>query len=60
METYPEPPRLPPVVTSPGPPTFMAHPVRLLRGLYADLHSSGAPPWEVAHSLSLARCVAAC
>lgn len=60
METYPEPPRLPLVLTCNKAPAAMCHPVRITRGLYAELSTQGMEPWRAAKQLSLARCVAAC
>lgn len=61
MDAHPHPPEIPLVVSSLGPPDFMTSPVRLSRGLYADLDltPTHAPPWQTARSLSLARCAAA-
>ena len=60
MEPYPEPPQLPPVVVSAGPPAAMRNPVRLLRGVYGDIGAQDLPRWEAGARLSLARCAAAC
>ena len=60
MEPYPEPPQLPPVVASAGPPAAMRNPVRLLRGVYGDVGAQDLPRWEAGERLSLARCAAAC
>ena len=60
MEPYPEPPQLPPVVASAGPPAAMRSPVRVLRGIYADIGAQDLPRWEADKRLSLARCAAAC
>ena len=60
MEPYPEPPQLPPVVASAGPPAAMRNPVRVLRGVYADIGAQDLPRWEADECLSLARCAAAC
>ena len=60
MEPYPEPPQLPPVVASAGPPAAMHNPVRVLRGVYADIGAQDLPRWEADERLSLARCAAAC
>ena len=60
MEPYPEPPQLPPVVASAGPPATMHSPVRVLRGVYADIGALDVPRWEADERLSLARCAAAC
>ena len=60
MEPYPEPPQLPPVVASAGPPAAMRNPVRVLRGVYADIGAQDLPRWEADKRLSLARCAAAC
>ena len=60
MEPYPEPPQLPPVVASAGPPAAMRNPVRLLRGVYGDIGAQDLPRWEAGARLSLARCAAAC
>lgn len=60
MEPYPEPPQLPPVVASAGPPAAMRNPVRVLRGVYADIGAQNLPRWEADERLSLARCAAAC
>ena len=60
MEPYPEPPQLPPVVASAGPPAAMRNPVRLLRGVYGDIGVQDLPRWEAGARLSLARCAAAC
>jgi len=59
MEPYPEPPQLPPVVASAGPPAAMRNPVRLLRGVYGDVGAQDLPRWEAGERLSLARCAAA-
>ncbi|RRD30232.1 hypothetical protein EII10_03125 [Actinomyces bowdenii] len=37
----------------------MSHPVRLLRGLYADIDASSMPMWAIRQQVSLARCAAA-
>ena len=60
MEPYPEPPQLPPVVASAGPPAAMRNPIRLLRGVYGDIGAQDLPRWEAGTRLSLARCAAAC
>lgn len=59
MERYPQPPSLPLVVRADRPPTAMAHPVRLMRGVYTDHDLASVKPWEARRELSLARCVAA-
>lgn len=59
MERYPQPPSLPLVVRADRPPTAMARPVRLMRGIYTDHDLTSLKPWEARHELSLARCVAA-
>ena len=59
MSTFPVPPALPLVIESRGSPPSLSHPVRLLRGLYADIDASSMPTWATRHQVSLARCVAA-
>ncbi|MCL3777853.1 MULTISPECIES: hypothetical protein [unclassified Actinomyces] len=59
MERYPQPPALPVVVSADRPPTAMAHPVRLMRGLYTDRDLTSVEPWQARYDVSLARCVAA-
>lgn len=59
MERYPQPPSLPIVVSADRPPATMAHPVRLMRGVYTDHDLASVKPWKARHEVSLARCVAA-
>lgn len=58
MQTTPCPPDPPVVLVSSRPPRGLVHPVRLRRGVYADLPACD-DSWRERHEVSLARCVAA-